>query len=201
MLGTFPVHSPGNLVSDGANIWVANYDSDSVLKLRASDGARRQEVVVGDGPVGIAFDGTYIWVANNNDNTVTKLRASDGAPRGTFNVGDGPGEIFFDGSKIWVANHYGGENTVGILRAADGSLLTKLTHTRVDGFASDGTQMWFTNGEPNTENVSIRRHSDGALLQTLSVDPGARGILFDGTSIWVAAFHGDSVSKVTHTYP
>ena len=49
---------------DGANIWVTNSDSDSVTKLRASDGAVLGNFKVGKAPDGVAFDGTNIWVTN-----------------------------------------------------------------------------------------------------------------------------------------
>ncbi len=58
---------------DGANIWVTNNGSDTVTKLRASDGDLQGTFTVGDGPRGVAFDGANIWVVNSDDDTVTKL--------------------------------------------------------------------------------------------------------------------------------
>jgi YVTN family beta-propeller protein len=58
---------------DGANIWVTNGGSNSVTKLRASDGAHLGTFSVGNYPFGIAFDGANIWVTNTNSNTVNKL--------------------------------------------------------------------------------------------------------------------------------
>ena len=75
---------------DGANIWVANYGSNNVTKLRASDGAILGTYAVGSNPVGIAFDGANIWVTNSGSDNVSKLRASDGAVLGTYAVGNGP---------------------------------------------------------------------------------------------------------------
>src|SRR5207253_11447517 len=46
----------GPAAFDGANIWVANQGSNSVTKLRASDGANLGTFAVGDSPSGIAFD-------------------------------------------------------------------------------------------------------------------------------------------------
>ena len=50
---------------DGANIWVSNSESNSVSKLRASDGSIVGTYSVGANPLELAFDGTNIWVANN----------------------------------------------------------------------------------------------------------------------------------------
>jgi DNA-binding beta-propeller fold protein YncE len=84
---TFPVPAGAwALASDGANIWVTNYNlfDGKVTKLRASDGAVVGVFDTGLSPDGITFDGANIWTANQDSNSVTKLRASDGAVLGTF---------------------------------------------------------------------------------------------------------------------
>jgi DNA-binding beta-propeller fold protein YncE len=52
---------------------VTNGGSNSVTKLRASDGAHLGTFSVGNYPFGIVFDGANIWVTNTNSNTVNKL--------------------------------------------------------------------------------------------------------------------------------
>jgi len=52
---------------------VTNSMSNTVTKLRASDGMRLGTFSVGSYPLGIAFDGANIWVTNTNSNTVNKL--------------------------------------------------------------------------------------------------------------------------------
>jgi len=85
--GTFKVGEfPVGMAFDGANIWVANAQSDNVMKLRASDGTLLGTFKVGKFPIGVAFDGTNIWVANGGSNNVMKLRAGDGTVLGTFDV-------------------------------------------------------------------------------------------------------------------
>jgi DNA-binding beta-propeller fold protein YncE len=66
------VHHEG-LVFDGNHIWVANFGSNNVTKLRASDGAVLGTFSVGMGAQGMAFDGANIWVANTVSQTVSKL--------------------------------------------------------------------------------------------------------------------------------
>ena len=58
---------------DGAHIWVANWQDNTVSKLRASDGVELGRFPVGDGPTAVAFDEAHIWVTNTKDNTVSKL--------------------------------------------------------------------------------------------------------------------------------
>jgi DNA-binding beta-propeller fold protein YncE len=70
----FPTGSfPYGVAFDGANIWVTNFSSNNVTKLRASDGANLGTFPTGSGPFGVAFDGANIWVANSGSNTVSKF--------------------------------------------------------------------------------------------------------------------------------
>ena len=94
---------PARVVFDGSSVWIANNVSNSVTKLRASDGVAQGTFPVGAGPIQMAFDGSNIWVSNLDGNTVTKLRASDGVTLGTFNVSS-PHGIAFDGANIWVVS-------------------------------------------------------------------------------------------------
>jgi len=50
---------------DGTALYVVNYDSNTVTKLRASDMSIVQTVSVGSNPIGITFDPTThrVWVA------------------------------------------------------------------------------------------------------------------------------------------
>ena len=77
---TYPAGAltPWGICFDGANIWVtdARYDSRTVSKLRASDGASLGTYTVGTGPQGVCFDGANIWVTNSGDNTVSKLSST-----------------------------------------------------------------------------------------------------------------------------
>jgi DNA-binding beta-propeller fold protein YncE len=98
---TFAVqNSPSCVAFDGANIWVANSGSNTVSKVRPSDGAILGTYTVGTSPQGLAFDGANIWVANVNSANVTKLRPSNGATVGTYPVGNDPQFVAFDGANI-----------------------------------------------------------------------------------------------------
>jgi len=104
LIQSFPVgDAPVGLVSDGENIWVANYNDNNVMKLRASDGVVLGTFPVKTGPGRLAFDGASIWVACAVG-TVTKLRASDGTVEDNVPVGRDPEFITFDGANMWVTN-------------------------------------------------------------------------------------------------
>jgi DNA-binding beta-propeller fold protein YncE len=51
---------------------VANSGSNTVTKVRASDGSNLGTFTVGSSPEGVAFDGANIWVANQGSSTVSK---------------------------------------------------------------------------------------------------------------------------------
>jgi hypothetical protein len=93
---------PRGVCFDGANIWVANYGSNTVTKLQANDGTVLGTYAVGTEPANVAFDGANIWVTNYGSSNITKLRASDGTVLGTFPAGPTPFGLAFDGANIWV---------------------------------------------------------------------------------------------------
>ena len=184
---------PRGVTFDGANIWVANRSSNTVTKLRASDGAVLGAFAVGSAPFGVAFDGANIWVANVNGNNVTKLRASDGTSLGVFGVGITPQGVAFDGANVWVTN--GGDGTVTKLRASDGANLGTFAVGSVPvGVAFDGANIWVANIGSN--NVTKLRASDGANLGTFAVGINPRGVAFDGANIWVTNQGSNTVSKL-----
>src|SRR5574337_1001960 len=61
---TFPVGTyPCGIAFDGTNIWVANTNSNSVTRLRTSDGTVLGTYAIGLDPRGVVYDGANIWVA------------------------------------------------------------------------------------------------------------------------------------------
>src|SRR5450432_2461130 len=89
---------PIDVCFDGANIWAVNSASNSVTKLRASDGFNLGTFPLGSYPIYVIYDGANIWVSNEGDNTVSKLQASDGTLLGTFPV-TAPNGVAFDGAN------------------------------------------------------------------------------------------------------
>jgi len=190
---TFHVGSgPTGVAFDGASIWVTNGGSNSVTKLRASDGANLGTFAVGFFPFGVACDGANIWVTNAGSASVTKLRASDGANLGNFPV-TAPGGIAFDGANIWVVNN--NNQTIIKLRASDGVTLGTFSlglGGYAGGVAFDGANIWVVTYVNNS--VTKLRASDGANLGSFPVS-GPGGIAFDGANIWVTS-SGNSVTKL-----
>lgn len=72
---SLPVHEPvpRRDAFDGDHLWVSDRTRDTVVKVRASDGAVLGTFPTGgEEPIGVAFDGANIWVPNSGAGTVTK---------------------------------------------------------------------------------------------------------------------------------
>ncbi len=192
---TFAVgDNPVGIAFDGANVWVANRDSNSLQKLRASDGLNLGAVTVGSAPIAVTVDGTSVWVANDNSNNVMKLNAISNNLEGTFAVGTNPRALAFDGANIWVANFT--SNNVTKLRASDGALQgTFAVGTNPQAIAFDGTSIWVVN--IGSKNLTKLRASDGTLEGTILMPNASyipQAVVFDGANIWVT--HGAGVFKL-----
>ncbi len=137
---------PTAILYDAANIWVSDFNANTLLKLDSSGGVV-QTVTVGGGPRYPTLDGTNIWVPNSSSNSISVVRVSSGAVLQTL-TGNGlssPRSAAFDGQRVLVANSSG--DSVSLWKAAD---LTPLgffptgTGTVPFGACSDGINFWIT---------------------------------------------------------
>src|SRR5947209_4859561 len=60
---------------DGAFVWIPNALDNTIIKLRAGDGANVGTFPTGHNPQYAAIDGASVWITNYDDNSVIKLRA------------------------------------------------------------------------------------------------------------------------------
>jgi hypothetical protein len=102
-VGGFPQHP----AFDGKDIWVPNFNSDSVTVVRASSGAVVQ-TLTGNGlsfPFSAAFDGQRVLVTNFSGNSVSLWKAADLTPLGSFATGTntGPTGACSDGINFWIS--------------------------------------------------------------------------------------------------
>ena len=136
---------PWGPVFDGANIWVTNHDTGTLLKLDAG-GAILQTVTVGTFPDFPAFDGSNIWVPNAASLSV--VRASSGTVLATLTgngLDFGSPSVAFDGQRILVTVQ--NDDLVSLWKAADltplGSFSTGAGSQPL-GVCSDGVNFWIT---------------------------------------------------------
>jgi hypothetical protein len=200
-VGTFGTTAVGNapsmVASDGADLWVANFTSNSVSRLRASDGrlletwtgaTEAQGVLVALGRVFVtgSFGNLYVIDPSQAPGTVATL---------LFNaLPSVPGSIAFDGEYLWVA----GSGTVAKIE------LSFLTVSYYGGFGTvtyvlyDGANIWVThNGSSIGSPGSLKKlDGDGGVITTVTVGTDPAQAVYDGTNIWVPNRASNSLSVV-----
>ena len=191
---------PTGVRCDGADVWVANYTSGTVSRVRASDGklletwtgaASAGGVLVAMGRVFVAGATSpgrlYMIDPSQTAGAVTTLAS---------NLGNGPNGLTFDGGRVWAANNSGA--SVSIVTPGAG---IPWTVTNVAGFESpagllyDGTNVWATDNGANVEKV-LKLSSTGAILQGVTVGTGPGHPAYDGSNIWVPSLLVSSVTVV-----
>lgn len=207
--------SAGNILYDGANIWVSNagtaVGTGAVAKVNVAavnvSGLSTiscsaltppcNNYAVGSGPFGMAFDGTAVWVANYNSNNIYKVDASGGGIT-FFSVSGctGPLALAFDQTYMWVTCSSNASGSVQLLNPNGTShhTVSQITNGAYR-LVFDGSNMWI--GSPSNQNsvYEISATSPYNLLGTATVS-GPSGLIFDGRYVWAADFHIGMVSKI-----
>ncbi len=109
---------PAGIALDASgNLWIADYDASSIVKLSSSGGVLGQAVMTGGvlTPVGIAVDGAgRVWTANYRANTLSEFDSSTLQPLSpAAGFGQdaslyGPFGLAIDASgNLWTSNAYG----------------------------------------------------------------------------------------------
>jgi hypothetical protein len=189
---------PRGTASDGADVWVANGDSDTVSRVRASD-ARLQETWTGatDASGVLAAGGRIFVTGQTSPGRLFLIRPSQAAgvvTTVTTALGDSPGGIAFDGIRIWTAN--GGGGSVSIVTP---NFAIPWTVTTVAGFSLpagalyDGANVWITDF---TAGTLLKLDDNAAVLQTVTVGAMPTFPAFDGTNIWVPNNGSSTVTVV-----
>ena len=153
----------GNLrgiIHDGANIWVTNLTSGSLLMLNTTGNLVLQSIYMDGGPGSPTFDGTNIWVPIVNGNSVKVVRVKDASGDSlpqppaanapfvvatlTSNGLNQPLAAAFDGQRVLVTNS-ASDQGVSLWKAAN---LSPLGFCRSpagsipQGACSDGINFW-----------------------------------------------------------
>jgi hypothetical protein len=199
-LGT--ANGPRDIVFDGADLWVSSASSDTVSRVRASDGKLLQTWAGANGAYGIIEAAGRIFITGVlGSGTAGKIWVID--PSSNFtgvvaefepNIGLNPQQITFDGINLWTANTANGTSGGSISRI---NILTNADTTFTAGFAApgdilwDGANLWVADDQLKRVNPAT-----GQVLESTNVGDGPTRLLFDGTNIWVSNLIGDSIMVV-----
>ena len=172
-------HGPFGIVSDGADLWIANYDSNTVSRVRASDGSYLGTWTGVTQPAAILVAEGLVFVTGE-DGTLFDLDPAKppGALVPQTQVGTMPRAMTFDGHSFWTANHSGSISIVKFGPLTVTTITTGFSHPY--GIMFDGSNIWVSDlGDLKLKKLD----SSGNVL--LSVDGcGGNLLAFDGTNIW-----------------
>ena len=189
--------NPTNVCSDGVDLWVANHGSNTVSRVRASDGRLLGTWIGATGASGIVAANGWIAIASGGTpGALYTIWAGDvpGAVETVAtNLGGSPQALTFDGGSLWTANYAA---SVSIITPADPSpwtvttVTTGFVHPMGAGF--DGSNVWVT----EMGGTLLRLDGNGAILQTVTVGSMPLALAFDGGNLWVTNYSSNSVTVV-----
>ncbi|NBV21440.1 MAG: hypothetical protein EBS05_05890 [Proteobacteria bacterium] len=188
---------PYALAFDGAgNLFVANYDANTVSKFAPGATTASATLTGLSGPSALAFDGAgNLFVASSNANTVSQFAPGATTASATLTGLNGPYALAFDGAgNLLVANY----NDTTVSKFAPGSTTAGATLTGLngpDGLAFDRAgNLYVANYSANT----VSKFAPGATTAsaTLTGLSGPYALAFDGAgNLYVANYDGTTVSK------
>jgi hypothetical protein len=186
---------PQLVESDGADLWVADLNTDDVKRVRASDGSvlgtwtgatRAFGVLVARGRVYITGDtlpgNLYVIDPRVAPGAISTLSSS---------LGDQPFGIATDGRFIWTANLNGSVSKVDPDTGTTSNISAGFTNPF--GILFDGANIWVTD---EGDNMLKKLDSSGNILQSVGVGSIPEFPVFDGSNIWVPNLSGNSISVV-----
>ena len=181
---TTVVGNPQLVESDGADLWVANINSGTVSRVRASDGKLLETWTGATLAFGVLAAKGRIFVTGQTFSGSLYQIDPRGAPGPvttlTSSLGGTSLGIAFDGARVWTGNHAG---SVSIVTLNPVSVTTATTgFSSPVGMLYDGANIWVTDEGDNT----LRKlDANGNILLTVSVGTLPQFPVFDGTNIWV----------------
>lgn len=192
--------TPQQVRSDGADLWVANINGDSVSRVRASDGRLLDTWTGANSAVGVLVAMGKVFVTG--DTGTGRLYQIDPTQPGgvvttlVSTLGNGAAGLAFDGQRIWTANHGGSVSIVTLNPLMVTNVTTGFSEPAVLTF--DGANIWVADQGDNTLK---KLASNGTIIQTVSVGNTPVGLAFDGTNIWAPNRFSNSISVVRATGP
>jgi hypothetical protein len=196
MLGTTTVGSaPRQVASDGTDLWVANFFSNTVSRVRASDGKLLEiwtGVTLAYG-VQVALGRVFVTGVTNPGRLYVLDPSQSAGPVTTLSsaLGVNPLGIAFDGTKLWTANF----GSVSIITPGAPFTISNVTgFGSLNGILYDGANIWVT--EDGTPGILKKLNASGGVMTTVTVANAPRFPVYDGTNIWVPNLGSNSVSVV-----
>jgi hypothetical protein len=180
---------------DGTDVWVANFSSGTVMRIRPSDGKVLDTWTGAFNAFGIVCAMGRIFVTGKNEPgslyMIDPTQPAGAVTTLTNSLGDGPGGIAFDGSRIWTANPSGSVSIASLNPTTVTTISTGFNSPF--GILYDGSHIWVTDIGADT---LLKLDANGMILQTINVGDQPTFPVFEGTNIWVPSSNLHSVTVV-----
>jgi hypothetical protein len=189
-VGAYPL----SVACDGADLWVANNGSDTISRVRASDGKLLQTWTGAIDAKAICVAGGRVYAAGISNSRIYMIDPSQSPGPVTVSaaqLGGFPLAITTDGLSIWTANLGSGVSKVSADGLVQQTYTAGLTSTR--GIVYDGASIWVTD---SSVGGLLRLDINGNIVQTVPTGSSPNYPVFDGLNIWVPNFSDDSVTVV-----
>lgn len=192
--------SPRLVKSDGADLWVAVFGDNTIVRVRASDGQRIGTWTGATNAYGVLVAGGYVFVTGRANPGVLYIIDPAAAP-GTAGIlssalGVNPAGIACDGNNVWTANSGTGPGAGSVSRfslTSFGAVTVSAGFSQPLGILYDGAFIWVT----DTGDGSLKKlDASSSVIQTVLVGSNPQFPAFDGTNIWVPNLGNDTVTVV-----
>jgi hypothetical protein len=186
---------PGLVASDGIDLWVADFGSEDVRRVRASDGSLLGTWSGAAAAAGVLVTRGRIYVTGSTNPgrlfVIDPSKPPQAVNTLSTSLGEEPLAIAADGFAVWTANN----SSVSRFDPESGSLSNITTgFSRPRGIVFDGAYIWVTDfGDNMLKRLDSR---NGDILQGVPVGTGPQLPVFDGSNIWVPNFYSNSLTVV-----
>jgi hypothetical protein len=189
--------TPQLVESDGADLWVANYTSGSVSRVRASDGKLLETWSGAPNALGVLSAKGLIFVTGSqipgNLYQIDPTQPAGAVTTLTSSLGGASSGIAFDGIRVWTANTQGSISIVSLNPLSVNTVTTGFNQPA--GILYDGANIWVTDIGTSPGKL-LKLDSNGNIIQTVDVGGTPFFPVFDGTNIWVPNFSSRTVTVV-----
>jgi predicted CxxxxCH...CXXCH cytochrome family protein len=182
---------------NGNNIYVANFDDNTVSVVSRATQTVVATVPTDRGPTGVDVtpNNNYVYVTNFTDNTVSVIRTTDNSVIKTIFVGTNPNGIAVspNGAYVYVTNY--GDNTVSVIQTSDNTVVATINvGTNPFGIAitPDGSRAYVTNYTDGS--VSVIQTSDNSVIKTITGIIRPKGIASTPDSRLIYVVTNDTAS-------
>jgi YVTN family beta-propeller protein len=189
--------TPELVASDGADLWVADFSSNDVKRVRASDGTLLGTWTGASLAVGVLVAGGFVYITGNTSPgqlyEINPSEAPGAVDTLSSSLGAGPQGIATDGAFIWTANSSAPASVSRVEPNSGVTTTVTAAFSRPVGILFDGANIWVTD---SGDNKLKKLDTTGNVIQSVPTGQSPWFPVFDGSNIWVPNHDNNSVTVV-----